>query len=61
MNYLLVITTFLNNCLRISDISNKFQFSTKELSLIKFDDKYSEDNNSIVLNWMNNIIDKHMN
>ncbi|MBE6124560.1 MAG: hypothetical protein E7184_03430 [Erysipelotrichaceae bacterium] len=53
-----ITATFLNSCLRVAGLSTKFLFFVEEVEEIKFEDKYSEENNAIVANWMNGILDK---
>lgn len=56
-----VVATFLNTCLKITNISPKFYFTPEEISTLEFDDKYDEDNNYKVAEWMSAIVENEYN
>ena len=56
-----VVATFLNSCLKISNISPKFYFTPDEIEGIKFDDKYDDENTFKVVEWMSNIVETEYN
>lgn len=56
-----VVATFLNTCLKLTNISPKFYFTPEEIDTLEFDDKYDEENNYKVAEWMIAIVDKEYN
>ena len=56
-----VVATFLNTCLKLTNISPKFYFSPNEIEGIKFDEKYDDENNFKVAEWMLNIVESEYN
>lgn len=56
-----VVATFLNTCLKLTNISPKFYFTPGEIGNLEFDDKYDEENNYKVAEWMVAIVEKEYN
>lgn len=56
-----VVATFLNTCLKLTNISPKFYFTPDEIDALEFDDKYDEENNYKVAEWMVAIVEKEYN
>jgi len=56
-----VVATFLNTCLKLSNISPKFYFTPDEIEGIKFDEKYDDENNFRVAEWMSSIVEREYN
>ena len=52
------VATFLNTCLRITSISNKFLFYVDEVEAIKLDESDATEENLDVALWMNGILDR---
>ena len=52
------VATFLNTCLRITSISNKFLFYVDEVEEIKLDESDATEENLDVALWMNGILDR---
>ena len=56
-----VVATFLNTCLMITNISPKFYFTPTEIDELEFDEKYDEENNYKVAEWMSAIVENEYN
>ena len=56
-----VVATFLNTCLKLTNISPKLYFTPDEIDALEFDDKYDEENNYKVAEWMVAIVEKEYN